>query len=65
MSSMRNVPPPAPGWPKPPTGPERRTSSYSLRFSASPSTSYAALISLKRSSDPGLASGWCCLASLR
>ena len=38
MSSMRNVPPP--GAPKPPpTGPCRRTSSYSLRFSASPSTS--------------------------
>ena len=32
----------------------RRTSSYSLRFSASPSTSYAAFTSLKRSSDAAL-----------
>ncbi len=62
MSSMRKVPP-LPGVPKPPRGPCVRTSSYSLRFSASPSTSYAALISLKRSSEPGLASGWCSFAS--
>ena len=38
----------------------RRTSSYSLRLSVSPSTSYAAFTSLKRSSAfalPALASG--------
>ena len=42
--------------------------SYCLRFSASPSTSYAAEISLKRSSavsSPGLRSGWYLRASLR
>ena len=45
-----------------------RTWSYSLRFSASPSTSCAAEISLKRSSaavSPWFASGWYCFASLR
>ena len=59
------VPPGVPV-PKPPgIGPCLRMSSYSLRLSASPRTSYAALISLKRSSEPGLASGWYCLASFR
>ena len=56
--------PPGPNPPKPP-GPTPdatiwRTSSYSLRFSASPSTSYAAEISLKRSSAavlPGVGVG--------
>ena len=79
---MRTLPPkpPNPGSPPPnppnppgPPGPTpdatmARTSSYSLRFSASPSTSCAAEISLKRSSavlSPGFASGWNCLASLR
>ena len=57
---MRNVA--LPGPPNPPrisapTGPSLRTSSYSLRFSGSPTTSYAAVISLKRSSAPGLVSG--------
>ena len=44
----------------------RRTSSYSLRLALSPSTSYAAEISLKRSSAslfPWFASGWYCFAS--
>ena len=35
-------------------GPRRRTSSYSLRLASSPSTSYAALTSLNRSSSPPL-----------
>ena len=46
--------------PMPPIGPIRRTSSYSRRFSSSERTSYAAEISLKRSSaaeSPGFASG--------
>ncbi len=65
MSSIRKVPP-EPDRPNPPaTGPRRRASSYSLRVAGSPSTSWAAEISLKRSSEPGLASGWYCLASLR
>ena len=57
-----NENPPAPGRPGPPgpkppaTGPRRRTSSYSLRRASSPSTSYAAEISLKRSS--ALGSSW-------
>jgi hypothetical protein len=69
-----NENPPAPGRPGPPgpkppaTGPRRRTSSYSLRRASSPSTSYAAEISLKRSSALGssrLASGWYSRASFR
>ena len=46
----------------------RRTSSYSLRFSGSDSTSFAAETSLNFSSAslfPGFASGWYCFASLR
>jgi len=58
--------PAPPGPPNPPAiGPRRRTSSYSLRLSVSPSTSYAAEISLNRSSRPGLASGWFSFASFR
>ena len=56
-TSKRNAPLPDP--PIAP-GPRRRTSSYSRRRSSSPSTSYAAEISLKRSSAEallGLASG--------
>ena len=71
MSSNRNPPPGAavPGPPNmPPTGPILRTSSYSLRFSGSPTTSYAADTSLKRSSaavSSGLVSGWYCRESFR
>src|SRR6478735_8534984 len=57
-------PPPNP----PPIGPRARTSSYSLRLASSPSTSYAALTSLNRSSalaSPGCVSGWFSRASLR
>ncbi len=61
--------PPAPPGPNmPPMGPSLRTSSYSLRLASSPTTSYAAEISLKRSSalvSPGLASGCDWRASLR
>ena len=45
-----------------------RTWSYCMRFSWSPSTSYAADTSLKRSSaprSPAFASGWCFWASFR
>src|SRR3954454_5898655 len=64
------APPPAP--PPPPNGlpPAKgfmRWWSYCLRLSASPRTSYACEISLKRSSAPGseLVSGWYLRASLR
>ena len=54
MSSTRKVPPPGPpnppGKPAPAAGPMARTSSYSLRRSVSPRTSYAAEISLNVSS---------------
>lgn len=48
--------------------PIARYSSYCARLVASPSTSYALEISLKRVSlllSPPLLSGWNCLASLR
>ncbi len=44
------------------------SSSYFFRFSGSPRTSYASLMSLKRLSaalSPGLTSGWCLRASFR
>ena len=61
--SPKSAPPvskpmPPPG--KPADGPMRRTSSYSARFAASPTTSYAAEMSLNFSSAsllPGLVSG--------
>src|SRR3954464_14759048 len=65
-------PPPAPPAAPPPNGLPpangfRRWPSYCLRLSASPRTSYACEISLKRSSAPGseLVSGWYVRASLR
>src|SRR3954453_5011112 len=60
-------PPGPPPW-KPPIGPSLRTSSYSLRLASSPSTSYAALTSLNRSSaasSPGCVSGWLARANFR
>ena len=59
--------------PKPPPGPAPVANgpvplSYCLRFSGSPSTSWACEISLKRASaslSPGLRSGWYWRASLR
>ena len=59
--------------PKPPPGPAPVANgpvpeSYCLRFSGSPSTSYACEISLKRDSaclSSGLRSGWYLRASLR
>src|SRR4026207_61415 len=44
------------------------SSSYFLRLSGSPRTSYASLISLNRDSadlSPGFTSGWCLRASFR
>ena len=66
--SKRMFCPPPPGPPKPPIGPTRRTSSYSARFFSSPTTSYAAEMSLNFSSAfalSGFASGWYSRASFR
>ena len=63
----RGPPPPYPPAPMP-EATISRTWSYSLRFSESPSTSYADETCLKRSSAsafPGLASGWCSFANFR
>ncbi len=60
--------PPKPGPPAPPAAKGPLPLSYCLRFSGSPSTSWAWEISLKRSSaclSSGLRSGWYLRASLR